>query len=82
MPKSVCRKCGKEGECTHLGLVSSGDSMYDGYKFKCLSCDYMPDAAVYGGSASWSDWRTSCPFCEREDKENTIWHAGKIPSQS
>ena len=64
-PRAVCRNCGKDGRCQHLGEVRCrGENVWDRYSFECLSCGHKEEKEEFAGKTmGGEDPCTICPYC-------------------
>lgn len=53
-------------ECSYDGDIGSAIEFWDKYVASCRSCGYTDSQTISGGSPSWADNPTNCPYCGKQ----------------
>lgn len=70
MKNLLCPKCGcHTAACCHrdIGFID----YHDNYILRCDACGHTESQTVYGGSPTWDNWDTTCPFCGNNQREHS-----------
>lgn len=69
--EALCKSCGKVGTCACHGDMGTPSEYHIKFTFEC-ACGHSEQQVVNGGSTSYENWFTICPFCSTKEETHNF----------